>query len=550
MFHIARRAFLATLLAAAGLATAAPPKLETLFPAGAKRGCEAEVTADGSFSSWPVRAWVDRPGLQIQPGKQKGNLRISVDPDASCGVYYLRLYSDEGCSSLRPFLVGTLAEIAEQEPNDEIKQAQHLSASVTVNGRLKKSGDVDGFAIKLEAGQQLVASLQANTSLGSPMDGVLQICSQRGFVLQQNDDARGLDPLLSFAAPRAGTYIVRTFAFPSTPNGTIGFAGSSAYVYRLTLTTGGYLDHSLPLAIPRGESTELKLFGWNIGPDVKPLLIVGQANRDWVEVFHPQLASTLLLPQVVMPCLVADKSSSPGQPQPVELPINVSGRIESGRDEDVFEFTGRQGQKVICRAESDALGYLLDPLLILSDSSGKELSRVDDTKRARDSVLRATLPAEAKYRISIRDVHGQGGLRYAYRLTVREEQPDFTLTVAADSFVLTPSTPLEIPVAIGRLEGFASELRIEATSLPEGVTAEAVKSAVKGDSSKSVKLVLKAGSGTSAGTIQIHGTEIGGREIRRNATYSLSATPRRGKDVWLTVLKSERGCGVPAAVRQ
>ena len=536
MSKIAFIAWLPVVLVAGSVA-AAPPKLESLFPAGTARGCELVVKANGSFSNWPVQVWVDRPGLQIQAAEEKGDLRINVDADAPCGVYWLRLYSDEGASALRPFLVGTLAEVTEQEPNDGIGQSQQLPASVTVNGRLEKMGDVDGFAMKLQAGQRLVASLQANTTLGSPMDGVLQICSEPGFVLQQNDDARGLDPLLTFVAPQAGTYIVRTFAFPSTANGTIGFAGSSSYIYRLTLTTGGFLDHALPLAIPRGESVDLKLFGWNIPPEARLLLIEANTSRDSVEVFHPRLASTLLLALVGQPCLEVRESSSPEQPQTIELPSTISGRIESAGDEDVFEFSGVKGQKVVFRAESDSLGYLLDPLLVLSDSAGKELARVDDTD-GRDAVLRLTLPTDGPYRLLFRDVHGHGGLRYAYRLTARQEQPDFTIKLAADSFVLTPGESLEISLAIGRLEGFSNEIQISACGLPEGVTAESVKSEATGDSSKSVKLVLRSDLGPAAvGTVQIIGTEIGGAKIQRTATYSLGATPRRGKDIWLTVSK-------------
>ena len=41
----------------------------------------------------------------------------------------------------------------------------------------------------------IVAVMDANRTLGSPMDGLLQVVSPRGFVLAQNDDSNGLDPL-------------------------------------------------------------------------------------------------------------------------------------------------------------------------------------------------------------------------------------------------------------------------------------------------------------------------------------------------------------------
>ena len=110
---------------------------------------------------------------------------------------------------------------------------------------------MDGFAVNLSRGQTLVASVEAARHLGSPMDAVLQVVSTDGFVLAQNDDDVGRDPRIVFEAPAAGTYIVRLFAFPATPDSSIRFAGGSAFVYRLTLTTGGFLDYAFPLAVGR-----------------------------------------------------------------------------------------------------------------------------------------------------------------------------------------------------------------------------------------------------------------------------------------------------------
>src|SRR5205823_5707083 len=104
------------------------------------------------------------------------------------GVHYLRVYDDQGASSLRPFIVGTLPEVVEQEPNDDPRKPQVLPGSCVVNGRLEKPGDVDGFAIKLLKGHTLVSHMMANRVLGSPCDAVLQVLSAEGFVLAENND--------------------------------------------------------------------------------------------------------------------------------------------------------------------------------------------------------------------------------------------------------------------------------------------------------------------------------------------------------------------------
>src|SRR5262249_36007488 len=149
--------------------------------------------------------------------------------------------------------------------NEDPKKPQVLdSAAVVVNGRLEKQGDVDGFALRLAKGQTLVASVLANRGLGSPMDAVLQVASADGFVLDQNNDYHGLDPQLVFTAPADGTYVVRTFAFPAVPDSGIRFAGGETFIYRLTLTTGGFAEYAYPLAVPRADPGQVELVGWNI----------------------------------------------------------------------------------------------------------------------------------------------------------------------------------------------------------------------------------------------------------------------------------------------
>jgi hypothetical protein len=254
------------------------------------------VSATGTFEHWPVKVWAQGGGVDARSEKEKGKLSVTVAADAAPGLRWLRLYDEEGATALRPFVIGTLPEIVEVEPNDGPGSPHRLSAgSTTVNGRLSKAGDVDGFAVNLNRGQTLVASLDAARHLGSPMDAVLQVVSTDGFVLSQNDDDIGRDPRIVFEAPATGSYIVRLFAFPATPDSSIRFAGGSAYVYRLTLTTGGYLDYAFPLAIDRGGSQTVEAIGWNIPKDIKGLPIALTDASDMITVFHPALADTALV---------------------------------------------------------------------------------------------------------------------------------------------------------------------------------------------------------------------------------------------------------------
>ena len=137
-------------------AGAAPPTFTTLFPAGGQRGTKVSVMASGTFTSWPTECWASGKGVTVSAGKQKGQWTVTIAADAVPGTYWLRAHDKEGGSNLRPFLVGTLPEVTEKEPNDSPLQAQPLKGpGVVVNGRLQNAGDVDCFSIEAKKGQTL-----------------------------------------------------------------------------------------------------------------------------------------------------------------------------------------------------------------------------------------------------------------------------------------------------------------------------------------------------------------------------------------------------------
>jgi hypothetical protein len=525
-------------------AEAAPPSVSTLYPTGAQRGGSVEVTATGTLDPWPLKVWTDRPGVTFEPAEKKGQFQVTVAPDAPAGVHWVRFYNAEGGSSLRPFVVGVLPEVQEKEPNDSPSQPQELeSANVVVNGRFEKAGDVDTYAVHLQAGQTLVAHLDGNHTFGSPMDAILQIADERGFVLAHNDDARGLDPRIIFEAPSDGRYLVRGFSFPSAPNSTIRFAGGADYIYRLTITTGGFAHHAFPTAVDPKQPEPVEVFGWNIPEEARKLPVgdlLETLRGNEIELFHPELGNTVTLPVQSLPnVLEVEPNDNPDQAQEVPVPVVVSGRIGIERDVDVFRFRAEKNQSLDIRIEARQLGFPLDPHLTLTDSAGKVLREMDDASRAdRDAAFTFKFPAEGEYRLAVRDLHRHGGLEYAYRLTIAPPRPDFTLTLAADHFETPADKTLEIPVTVNRENGFAGDIEISAADLPEGVTAETVVSNSKGDSAKAVKLVLKGGDEPISANIRIVGvSKQSDEELSRTATASVNGLTQRTPNVWLTVVK-------------
>ncbi|MCA9045434.1 MAG: PPC domain-containing protein, partial [Planctomycetaceae bacterium] len=242
-------------------ATAAAPDVSGLEPTGVQAGQSADLVLQGK-PALPLSVVTDYPGLAVTVSEDGKSLHVDA-AQAPAGVAFLRFHNPEGASDLIPLHIGLLPETTETEPNNHWRDAQNVAAQTTINGVLHAGGEVDTFGCELEQGQTLVAAVDANTALASPMDAVLQILSPEGFVLEQVDDAYGNDPQLTFVVPTTGRYFVRLFAFPSAPNSTINFAGGKDYQYRLTLTNGPFIDHLF-----EGAEGQLNPHGWNLGEGV------------------------------------------------------------------------------------------------------------------------------------------------------------------------------------------------------------------------------------------------------------------------------------------
>ena len=565
-----------TLLLFASLAFAAPPKVTSLFPAGGQRGQTVSIAATGDFSPWPVQVWADRPGITAAAEKDKGQLKVEIATDAIPGTYWLRLHNADGAATLRPFIVGTLPEVAESETNDLPDKPQAVEPRVVINGKLAKSGDVDGYRLELKQGQTLVAALVGNSILGAPMDAAMQVCElvERGrpeaFVLAQNHDAVGLDPLIAFTAPKDGTYLVRLFALPANPDSGVKFAGGEDYLYRLTLTTGPYIDHALPLAATTAE-TQVQLGGWNLGEVhaaiVPPLTADADAltppegglawawHRDAAGAFPlARVAGTLRVPSF------AEGHSIPTGDGTRSVPTTIGGCLQTPGVIHTHPFPASKGQKVRIRVAAKALGFPTDATIAVLDSKGAVLAEADDSGRDdRDPTLDFTPNEDGQFAVRICDLARRGGVRMCYRLTIEPVTPDFSLSLAADSIVLEKGKPLEIPVNVAARDGFKGPIEITAIGLPPGVTAEPLKfepsgnapppmsSGRRGGKSKgggqsgggpAAKLVLKAEADAKAGgvAIRIEGRTSGDAPLIRSARFPLNL-PLAGQHhaAWLTV---------------
>ncbi len=510
-------------------APAAEPTVTRIYPAGAQVGKTTTITVTSTPADKHLQVWCDRDDVIFKPGEKPTQYQVTVKTRATPGLCWLRFYNAEGSTDVRPFLVGEIPEVNEAEPNNRANEATAAdSLPMTANGVLEKSADVDCFRFDAVAGQTVVASITAQQRLGSPVDCVLQLVSPDGFVLSQNDDDYGNDPLIAYTVKSTGTYIARVFGFPEKPNSTVNFSGNASYVYRLHLTNKSFLDHTHPLAVYRDKQGELTATGWGLDEALKvtPTLREG---RDAAEVALPG-GNWRELPIIELPVQLEAAAKSR-----ITIGSAVSGVLSKANERDKYTFAAKKQDNLKFRCQSRSLGQPTDPVVRIVNEEGTTLKEFDDIARYKEDVdATYRIPADGEYTLEVRDRFDDGGWRFAYVLSVEKYEPDFSLSLAASRFVLKPDKPVEIPVTINR-QNFAEEITITAQNLPAGVTAEPIVSMPKGDTAKAVKLKPSAPADAKAfnGTITIIGRAANEQRIARAPTTLVDRTIH---DVWLTTV--------------
>ena len=156
--------------------------------------------------------------------------------DAKPGVHWIAARKGGLLSNRVPFLLDTLPECFEQEPNNDPAHAQMVKLPVIVNGRINRPGDWDVFQFTGHAGETIVAEVTARR-LDSPLDSVLKLTDAAGKLLALNDDHEDVeagldthdaDSYLWVKLPADGSYYVHL--------GDTACQGGEEYTYRLRLS--------------------------------------------------------------------------------------------------------------------------------------------------------------------------------------------------------------------------------------------------------------------------------------------------------------------------
>ncbi len=415
-----------------------------------------------------------------QPNAQLGEMifaTLTIAQKATPGVYEIRLETPTGITNPVRFIVGTLPEIIEQEPNAAAPDSAAELPAV-FNGQIMP-GDVDSFRFKARQGQKLVFTAEARQlvpymadAVPGWMQAVLTLYDAQGKELAYADDyGFDPDPVLFFSVPRDGEYVIQIHDAL--------YRGREDFVYRLTAGEQPFVTSFFPLGGQAGQPLQIALNGWNLPEktaylDTKPDgPRIRQTRFSWPKgLSNPLYYAVDALPE----SSETEPNNRLSAAQKVSFPQIINGCISSPGDVDVFSFEGNAGQEIVAEIMARRLGSPVDSFLELLDAEGRVLARNDDyadrsfgllTHHA-DSYILAKLPKKGRYAVLVRDMQQHGGEKFAYRLRLSAPQPDFALYVTPSSLKMSPGACLPLTIHVIRKDSFAGEIALSLAAPIQG----------------------------------------------------------------------------------
>lgn len=493
-------------------------RLDRITPLGAAAGTTIDLEIVGADLEDARTLWFDHPGLSAAAveGKER-QFKVTIAADVPAGTYDVRAVGRFGVSSPRLFAVTHgLADAAETEPNNEPAQAQAVAVNSAVNAMSDGNGE-DVFRFAARAGQRIVLDCQSG-KLDSMLDATMSLAAADGRLLASSSDANGRDPRIDFLAPADGEYRVRVYD--------LSFRGG--FPYRLLVTDRPLVEAVFPRAVQAGATAELTAVGRNLGPQATPapwtandlplqerrysiaapadILSLGSFRFEEHPTDHsvlPTAATCTLfgfqtrlpepdvlnaLPLLVTPhpvTLEAEPNDDREKPQPVSLPLVLSGGFNQPRDADWCDFTPAEAGQYSVEVYCERINGGADPYVVILDEQGNRVTELDDfghrinafDGHLRDPVGMVGLTEKKKYRLLVQDRYRRGGVRFQYVLTIHKPQPDFFPAVIHSQNPGPGGTTVRrggatfLDVVIHQRDGFNSEITLTAENLPPGVHA-------------------------------------------------------------------------------
>ena len=507
-------------------------QLQSIFPVSAQTGTSTSIVFAGSGLENLSSAHCNNPGVTFRKSEGE-NFVVDVAADTLPGLYDVQTISSNGVSSIRTFCVSRRQHLVEEEEElAESPSPQSALIDSVISGRIAK-GDIDSYRFKAVRGERVIIECWAHR-IDSSLRAIMELCDADGKRLAVNRGFFGVDPVITFAIPADGDYIVKLHD--------LVYSGGDNYFYRLDISTGPRIVFSVPPVVQRGMNTDVTLYGWNlngfesetagnnteVGNASETLLTSSSETlpdsvqsggslpfeSTLVRVTAPESHTTppvrrvpaslvvdgfayylgnADVPAVIgisdIPVVLEQDTHSAGTAQVLSIPTEVTGQLVQGDERDWYKIEARRGDVLYFEAFGDRIDSPVDlDISILSSESNIELVGFHDEvhnigglrfpSSHLDPSGRWVAPADGHYFVTIRNLTGgvTNDLRRVYRLSVRREEPDVQLVAIASQ----PASPAGVNLQRGgrtlvdimafRRRGMNRSIRVSAGNLPQGVT--------------------------------------------------------------------------------
>lgn len=500
------------------------PGIGYMFPPGGRAGSTIEVTLGGYDWTPDVEVFArdasiglkitGTPGPVIVPkppywfGKKARRppfllpretpAQLTLPSNLAPGVYRWQVASANGVSASGKFYVSDGPELVEVPERSEPQLLESLPA--TISGQIIRIEEVDQYRFTAPSDGPITLSTVA-TEIGSPLSAVIEVRDLSGRLIADGADTAGRDLSVTFAAAAGQDYIASVYD--------VDFRGNRAFVYRLSIEPGPRVTATVPALVQRGATQDVTFIGTGLISGSEKLESVTQTitAAKSGEVMTGQFETTSGYPVSFRLPLsdVTETVRTNDAFQPIELPTAITGVLSDQSAIDRFRVSGTKGDVWSVNLQAAAIGSPLDVSLAVIDATGKELKRIDDVPGTTDAALEFRVPADGEFELQVSDTSGNAGRPDSiYRLSVRQAEPGFTLTVPELAAVLTGATS-QFAIKAVRRNGFTGAIAIEIDGLPPGVSIP--ENAAIPEKKNDLRLVFTAAedAGTVASMISVTG---------------------------------------------
>jgi hypothetical protein len=516
------------------------PQLLSVFPSGAPKGSRSQVEIRGRGLEDAYAVWLDCPSITgevkavevLKPDQAldtatgnptcRASLELSVDPDASLGIHFIRLVTPRGVSNPRPFLVHQHdAAIEGNLPIEDEPAARRLSTlPLVVSGKISTPGEVDYYSFEAKEGEELFFEV-----LGGNFDPQVSVYEQTGswFDLRRlnrlafNDEAntasKNLSPVLTWSPGRSGRFLASVNSF-------LGRGGAD-FSYQLRIVRAVQPEPAMSVSKPahadsgtwhertfarRLELDRLKklksrtvdlIEEKGAGKTKGPATDLAYGGHTDSQKSRSQRLSAE--PGQELKLLRQDERQLGNQGQEIQIPCLIEGTIDAPGDSDQFSFHVSDGARLALEIETPGMpAPFFTPRVGVFDEAGQEiLNNVyafvqgsgEFIEKVIESKVTYTFGRGGKHVLEIRGLTSQaGGAGCQYRVLVRPQIPHVGKIDIVSSFGRTFDGSLKKGPEIDRLnlaqgeakritalveqeEGFDGEIAFSLEGLPAGVAA-------------------------------------------------------------------------------